>query len=272
VSGKVTQADDNSPLPGVNVVVKGTTTGAISDAEGNYSLAADPGVTLVFSFIGFTPREVVVGDQATLNVQLQQLVTELNQVVVTGYNTQQRRDVTGSIASVTAEKFKDIPVVGIDQALQGQAAGVQVTQSSGTPGGGISVRVRGSTSISASNRPLFVVDGVPVEDGQLALRSFGGQNDNALALLNPNDIERIDILKDANAKAAYGSRGANGVVLVTTKRGKTGKTNLSATVERGVVDPVRSSTCSTPPNCSNSSAKRPSTPARTPTSSGSSRA
>ncbi len=239
VSGKVTQADDNSPLPGVNVVVKGTTTGAISDADGNYALAADPGVTLVFSFIGFTPREVVVGDQTTLNVQLEQLVTELNQVVVTGYNTQQRRDVTGSIASVTADKFKEIPVVGIDQALQGQAAGVQVTQSSGTPGGGISVRVRGSTSISASNRPLFVVDGVPVEDGQLALREFGGQNDNALALLNPNDIERIDILKDANAKAAYGSRGANGVVLVTTKRGKTGKTNLAATVERGVVDPVK---------------------------------
>jgi TonB-linked SusC/RagA family outer membrane protein len=239
VSGKITQADDNAPLPGVNVVVKGTTTGAISDADGNYSVAAEPGATLQFTFVGFTPREVVVGDQATINVQLEAQVTELNQVVVTGYNTQQRRDVTGSIASVSAEKFKEIPVIGIDQALQGQAAGVQVTQSSGTPGGGISVRVRGSTSISASNRPLFVVDGVPVEDGQLALRSFGGQNDNALALLNPNDIDRIDVLKDANAKAAYGSRGANGVVLVTTKRGKTGKTNLSATVERGVVDPVK---------------------------------
>jgi len=238
VSGRITQSGDNAPLPGVNVVVKGTTTGVISDADGNYSIAAEPGVTLQFSFIGYSTREVVVGDQATLNVQLESQVTELNQVVVTGYNTQQRRDVIGSIASVSAEKFKDIPVVGIDQALQGQAAGVQVTQSSGTPGGGITVRVRGSTSISASNRPLFIVDGVPVEDGQLAIRSFGGQNDNALALLNPRDIESIEVLKDANAKAVYGSRGANGVVLVTTKRGKSGRTALSANVERGVIDPV----------------------------------
>ncbi len=239
VTGKVTQSEDNSPLPGVNVLVRGSATGALADVEGNYTISAEPDAVLVFSFIGFAPYEVRVGNQTTINVQLTALVTELNQVVVTGYNTQQARDVIGSITTVSADRVKDIPVVGIDQALQGQAAGVQVTQSSGTPGGGISVRVRGSTSISASNRPLFVVDGVPVEDGQLALREFGGQNDNALAMLNPKDIESYVILKDANAKAIYGSRGANGVVLVTTKRGKSGRTSISANVERGLTEIIR---------------------------------
>ncbi len=240
VSGKVTQADDKSPLPGVNVVVKGTATGAISDANGSYAIAVPDQAVLVFSFIGYAPQEVTVGAREVINVELAALVTELNQVVVTGYNTQQKRDIIGSIASVTPDKFKDIPVVGIDQALQGQAAGVQVTQSSGTPGGGITVRVRGSTSISASNRPLFIVDGVPVEDGSLGLRDFGGQNDNALALINPNDIESIQVLKDASAKAIYGSRAANGVVLVTTKRGKSNaRTVLTGEVQRGIIDPVK---------------------------------
>jgi len=239
VSGKITQAEDKSALPGVNVIVKGTATGAISDADGSYSIAVPDQAVLVFSFIGYTPQEVTVGAREVINVELTALVTELNQVVVTGYNTQQKRDIIGSIASVTPDKFKDIPVVGIDQALQGQAAGVQVTQSSGTPGGGITVRVRGSTSISASNRPLFIVDGVPVEDGSLGLREFGGQNDNALALINPNDIESIQVLKDASAKAIYGSRAANGVVLVTTKRGKSNaRTVLTAEVQRGIIDPV----------------------------------
>ncbi|HEX8528789.1 MAG TPA: TonB-dependent receptor plug domain-containing protein, partial [Cytophagales bacterium] len=239
VSGKITQSEDKSALPGVNVVVKGTSTGAISDTNGNYTIEVSDGTVLVFSFIGFTPQEVPVGNRNTINVELAALVTELTQVVVTGYNTQQKRDIIGSIASVTPDKFKDIPVVGIDQALQGQAAGVQVTQSSGTPGGGITVRVRGSTSISASNRPLFIVDGVPVEDGSLGLRDFGGQNDNALALINPNDIESIQVLKDASAKAIYGSRAANGVVLVTTKRGKSNaRTVLTAEVQRGIIDPV----------------------------------
>ncbi len=191
ISGKITQSEDNLPLPGVNVVVRGAATGTVADAEGNYSIEAEPTATLVFSFIGFTSQEIRVGERSTLNVQMAPLVTELTQVVVTGYLSQQKRDIISSIASVSAEKFKDLPVVSMDQALQGQAAGVQVTQSSGTPGGGISVRVRGSTSITASNRPLFIVDGVPVEDGSLGLRDFGGQNDNAFSLLNPNDIESI---------------------------------------------------------------------------------
>jgi TonB-linked SusC/RagA family outer membrane protein len=241
ISGRVTSSGDGQALPGVNVLVKGTTNGVSTDASGNYSLTIPDGsVTLLLTSIGSVTQEVAVGNRTVINVQMVESINELSQVVVTGYNTTQRKDITGSITSVSPEKFKNIPVASFDQALQGQAAGVQVTQSSGTPGGGINVRVRGSTSISASNRPLFVVDGVPVEDGSLTNREFGGQQDNAFALFNANDIESIDVLKDASAKAIYGSRAANGVVLITTKKGRSGqKTTFSADVQRGVIDMVR---------------------------------
>ncbi|MDJ1472092.1 SusC/RagA family TonB-linked outer membrane protein [Xanthocytophaga flava] len=241
ITGKVTQSEDNEAMPGVSVSVKGTTNGTLTDVSGNYSISNVPEkALLVFSFIGRQTMEVPIGNRATINVQMEPNVTELTQVVVTGYKTEQRRDIRGSIATITSDKFKDIPVVGMDQALQGQVAGVQVTQSSGTPGGGISVRVRGSTSISASNRPLFIVDGIPVEDGELGLRDFGGQKDNAFSTINPNDIESIEVLKDASAKAIYGSRAANGVVLVTTKRGKANtRTTIEADIQRGLIDVVR---------------------------------
>ncbi|GAB3552777.1 SusC/RagA family TonB-linked outer membrane protein [Spirosoma fluminis] len=241
ITGRVTSAQDGQALPGVNIVVKGTTNGVSTDANGNYSLAI-PGnnAVIVLTSIGLVAQEVAVGNRTVVNVQMQEAINELTQVVVTGYNTTQKKDITGSIASVSPEKFKDIPVASFDQALQGQAAGVQVTQSSGTPGGGLTVRVRGNTSISASNRPLFIVDGVPVEDGSLSAREFGGQTDNALAMFNPNDIESFQILKDASAKAIYGSRAANGVVLITTKRGKSNqKTTFTADVQRGMTDVTR---------------------------------
>lgn len=241
ISGRITSAQDGQPIPGVNVVVKGTTNGISSDANGNYSLSV-PGAntTVLFTSIGLVSQEINIGNRTVVNVAMAEAVNELTQVVVTGYNTTQRKDITGSVASISPDKFKNIPVASFDQALQGQAAGVQVTQSSGTPGGGLTVRVRGSTSISASNRPLFIVDGVPVEDGALTGRSFGGQSDNAFALFNANDIESIEVLKDASAKAIYGSRAANGVVLVTTKRGRSGqKTTFTADVQRGQTDLVR---------------------------------
>lgn len=241
ITGRVTSAQDGLPLPGVNIQVKGTTTGASTDANGNYSINA-PGATsvLVLTSIGLVNQEITVGNRTVINVQMQEALNELAQVVVTGYNTTQRKDITGSIASVSPDKFKDIPVTSFDQALQGQAAGVQVQQSSGTPGGGMTVRIRGNTSISASNRPLFIVDGVPVEDGALTGRDFGGQQDNAFSLFNANDIESIEVLKDASAKAIYGSRAANGVVLVTTKRGKSNqKTGFTIDVQRGLTDVVR---------------------------------
>jgi TonB-linked SusC/RagA family outer membrane protein len=241
ISGRVISVQDGQPLPGVNIQVKGTTNGVSSDANGNYSITV-PGSTaiLLATSIGLVSQEITVGNRTTINIQMQESINELTQVVVTGYNTTQRKDISSSIASISPDKFKDIPVASFDQALQGQAAGVQVSQSSGTPGGGIMVRVRGNTSISASNRPLFIVDGVPVENGALTGRDFGGQTDNALALFNPNDIESIDVLKDASAKAIYGSRAANGVVLITTKRGKANqKTKFTADVQQGMVDIIR---------------------------------
>ncbi|GAB3960674.1 TonB-dependent receptor [Spirosoma harenae] len=248
ITGRVTSAQDGQTLPGVNVVVKGTTTGATTDANGNYSITVpNPNAVLLLTSIGLNSQEVTVGNRTVVNIVMQEAINELTQVVVTGYNTTQRKDITGSIASITADKFKDIPVNSLDQALQGQAAGVLVTQSSGTPGGGLSVRVRGNTSISASNRPLFIVDGVQIQAGALTT-GYGGQNDNALALLNPNDIESFQILKDASAKAIYGSRAANGVVLITTKRGKANqKTTITADVQRGLTEIIKR------PNLMNSS-------------------
>ncbi|WP_138990714.1 TonB-dependent receptor [Larkinella sp. C7] len=241
VTGRVTAVQDGSTLPGVNVVVKGTTIGVSTDADGNYSInVPDDKNILTFSSIALISQDIPVNNRSVINLQMAEAVNELAQVVVTGYNSVQKKDITGSMVSVTADKFKEIPVASFDQALQGQAAGVLVTQSSGTPGGGITVRVRGSTSITASNRPLFIVDGVPVEDGLLSSRDFGGQNDNAFSLLNPNDIESLQVLKDASAKAIYGSRAANGVVLITTKKGKANqKTTFTAEVQRGVTEIVR---------------------------------
>lgn len=236
ISGKVISAEDSTGLPGVSVVIKGTTQGTATDVDGNYSLSAETGTVLTFSYIGFTKQEVRIQGQTVINVALKPDIASLSEVVVTGYTTQQRKDVISSISSVSQKDLKNLPVASMDQALQGQAAGVQVTSSSGAPGGGVKIVIRGNTSISTNNRPLIVVDGVPVEDGALSLRDFGGQNDNALALINPNDIENYEILKDAAAKAKYGSRGANGVVLITTKRGKTQKTSFALDVQRGIID------------------------------------
>ncbi|WP_020595036.1 SusC/RagA family TonB-linked outer membrane protein [Spirosoma panaciterrae] len=240
ITGRVTSAQDGQTLPGVNVVVKGTTIGATTDANGNYSIVVPgPGAVLVLTSIGLNSQEVPVNNRTVVNIVMQEAINELTQVVVTGYNTTQRKDITGSIASVSPDRFKNIPVTGVDQALQGQAAGVLVQQSSGTPGGGLMVRIRGNTSISAGNRPLYIVDGIQVQNSALT-SGYGGQNDNALALLNPGDIESIQVLKDASAKAIYGSRAANGVVLITTKRGKANqKTNITADVQRGMTDLVK---------------------------------
>jgi TonB-linked SusC/RagA family outer membrane protein len=238
VSGTVSSEEEPNGFPGVNVVVKGTSQGAITDLNGGFSIEAPQGTTLVFSFVGYKTQEVVIAGPETLKVRLEQEAEELSEVVVVGYSSVERRDITGSVTSVKASDFQDMSLSGIDQALQGQAPGVQVTQSSGTPGGGISVRIRGVTSIGAGNTPLWIIDGVQVETGTLSLRSFGGQNDNALSLLNPGDIESIQILKDASAKALYGSRASNGVVVVTTKRGKKGQGKIVFDVQRGIVDPT----------------------------------
>jgi TonB-dependent starch-binding outer membrane protein SusC len=239
VRGRVTSLVEPTGLPGVNVTIKGTTQGTITDIEGRFILSVSADATLVFSFVGYKAQEVPVEGRATLNVVLEESSQELGEIIVVGYSSIAKRDITGSIATIKTDNFKEISINGIDQALQGQVAGVQVTQSSGTPGGGISVRIRGSTSISAGNRPLFIVDGIPVETGGLSARSFGGQQDNALALINPNDIESMQVLKDASAKAMYGSRASNGVVVITTKRGgRNAKTKITFDVQRGIIDAV----------------------------------
>ncbi|MEJ0030865.1 MAG: SusC/RagA family TonB-linked outer membrane protein [Bacteroidota bacterium] len=238
LSGRVLNSSDNTGLPGVNVIVKGTPQGTITDADGRFQIEVEAPAILVFSFIGYQGQEVLYNGQTNMEVLLKEEPKELSEVVVIGYKSVEARSITGALTSVKGSAFKDLSINGVDQALQGQAAGVQVTNSSGTPGGGVSVRIRGATSISASNRPLYIIDGVPVETGALTGRDFGGQNDNALSLINPGDYESIVVLKDAATKALYGSRASNGVVVVTTKKGKAGQSNVTFDVQRGIVDPV----------------------------------
>ncbi len=238
LSGQVISVTDNNGLPGVNVVVKGTSRGTITDFDGRFTIEVSPSTTLVFSFIGYKSQEVVYTGQTTVQVSLEEEPKELSEVIVVGYQSIQARDITGAVSSVKSSSFKDLSINGVDQALQGQAPGVQVTSSSGTPGGGIKVRIRGATSIGADNTPLYIIDGIPVETGSLGSRDFGGQNDNALALINPADIETMNVLSDASAKAQYGSRASNGVIVITTKKGKAGTSNITMDVQRGIVDPT----------------------------------
>lgn len=240
LSGKVVAAGNQQEgLPGVNVVLKGTAKGAVTDIEGSFTVDVTLGTTVVFSFVGYKTQELVYDGQSNITIQMEEAASELNEIVVVGYSSISKKDITGAISTVNADDLKNLSVNGLDQALQGQVAGVQVTQSSGTPGGGVSVRIRGATSISAGNRPLYIIDGIPVETGELSSRSFGGQNDNALSLLNPNDIESYNILSDASAKALYGSRASNGVIVITTKRGKNSRTQISFDIQRGIIDPVK---------------------------------
>jgi TonB-linked SusC/RagA family outer membrane protein len=235
VLGKVTSQEDGTALPGVNVVVKGTTNGTVTDAEGNFKISVpSSGGSLVFSFIGLSTTEVEIGDRTTVDVSLSLDVQQLSEVVVTGYGTQDRKTLTSSITSVSAKDIAGVPMASPDQMLQGRAVGVQVSSASGTPGGGVSVRVRGSTSINASSDPLYVVDGIPIVSSNLSAVGLGGQLTNPIADLNPADIESMEILKDASATAIYGARAANGVVLITTKRGKNQKPKIEVNTYTGV--------------------------------------
>ena len=231
-SGKVTDAADGSGLPGVNVVEKGTTNGTVTDFDGNYTLTVGNGATLVFSFVGYSNQEIVVGSQSIIDVGLETDVTQLSEVVVVGYGVQEKRDITGAVASVDAEQFNRGVINSPAELIQGKVAGVNVVSSSGEPGAGISVQVRGAGSVRANNDPLYVVDGVPLDGrnitpGGTGPVGGGSQSRNPLNFLNPDDIETIDVLKDASATAIYGSRGANGVVIITTKKGASGEGQLS---------------------------------------------
>ena len=212
VTGKVTTVDTKEALPGVTVLLKGTTTGTGTNADGSYTLQVPAeGGTLVFSFVGYTRKEVAIAGQSTISVALTTDENSLDDVVVVGYGTQKRADVTGAVTGITAKEIEERPVNRIENALVGQMPGVYVQTTSGEPGADLVIRVRGAASINASNDPLYVVDGVPVDN---------------LRGINPTDVANIEVLKDAASAAIYGSRGSNGVVLVTTKRGKKGAAKL----------------------------------------------
>ena len=228
IRGTVTDANQE-PLPGAAILEKGTNNGTVSDNNGNYQLTLDDAATIQISFIGYVDQEIAVAGRTVINIQLEEDVYALADIVVVGYGTQQRRDITGSIASISSESIKEIPLNSFENAIQGQLAGVQVSETSGEPGAGPTIRIRGLGSISAGNEPLYVIDGIPVSknvdvgvQGDVFRRraAFRPPTSNPLGTINPNDIESIEVLKDASAAAIYGSRGSNGVVLITTKKGK----------------------------------------------------
>ncbi len=222
-----TVSDANGPLPGASVVVKGTTNGTQTDFDGNYTITAGSDATLVFSYVGFKTKEVAVNGQTTINLTLEEDAQALEEVVVIGYGTTTVKDATGSVASVTSEDFNKGVISSPEQLIQGKTAGVQISQGSGEPGSGVAIRIRGTSSVRSNNNPLFVVDGVPLPSGSSASEGTNigvgtSAARNPLSFLNPNDIESMSVLKDASSTAIYGSRGANGVVIITTKSGKGG--------------------------------------------------
>jgi len=233
ISGKVTSAADGGSLPGVTVKVQGTTTATQTDANGNYSISAQAGSVITFTAVGYMATSSTVGAANTINVVLEESQSHLDEVVVVAYGTANRATFTGSAATLSTDKIKDIPLTSFEGALNGRVAGLQVTQSSGQAGSSPSIRIRGIGSMNASNEPLYVIDGVPVVAGNTGqLSDYIYRTNNVMSTINPGDIESITVLKDAAASSLYGSRAANGVVVITTKRGKTGKpkVNLKSSV------------------------------------------
>ncbi|MBA4058721.1 MAG: SusC/RagA family TonB-linked outer membrane protein, partial [Marivirga sp.] len=205
VTGTVVD-ETGAGMPGVNVLVKGTPQGTVTDAQAKFTVTAASNATLIFTFVGYKTTEVAVGGRTTIDVALAEDLTSLDEVVVIGYGTQKRSDLTGAVGSVNEDKLKERPASSLNQALSGKIAGVQVNNNSGRPGGRSNVRIRGFSSINSSNNPLYVVDGVQLPQGTK------DQFSNAIDYINPNDVISMEVLKDASSTAIYGARGANGVI------------------------------------------------------------
>ncbi|MGS2761014.1 SusC/RagA family TonB-linked outer membrane protein [Sinomicrobium sp. M5D2P9] len=221
ITGQVTSASDGQPLPGASVIIKGTTKGVITDFDGNYELeTGSPDAVLVFSYVGFKSQEIAINGKEVVNVSLEEDLAELDEVVVIGYGTQKRSDITGAVASVPKDRLENLPVTNLTQAMQGTTAGFDITTGSSVPGAQGGMQIRGLNSINAGNDPFIVVDGAPF---------YGSLND-----INSRDVASIEILKDASAVAIYGTRGSNGVILITTKRGKIGKPTINYSVYTGL--------------------------------------
>lgn len=234
VTGNITD-QDNVPLPGVNIVVKETTRGTQSDFDGNYAINASEGEVLIFSYLGQTTIERVVGSSSIINVQMQEDASQLEEVVVVGFGTQSKRLLTDNVAKIDSDQIGGISTPALQNALVAKAPGVQITQINGKLEGGVKVIIRGLSSVSASQEPLYVIDGIEMNNNNI---SSIQSNLNPLLAINPNDIESIDILKDASATAIFGAKGTNGVVLITTKRGKEGKSTISVDLSTSFGQPT----------------------------------
>jgi TonB-linked SusC/RagA family outer membrane protein len=245
IRGVVSDSASQQPVAGAQIIALGTTRGALTDSAGTYTLRVPAGsISLRVQRLGYAPVQRTVqasaNSEVTADFRMHAVVTTLSEVQVIGYGTQDRSQVTGAVTTLQGSEIQNQPVAGIDAALQGRAPGVQVTQNSGEPGNGISVRVRGSASISASNQPLYVVDGVPIQnDGLTQLNPSGGQQPTSVTGIDPNEIESITVLKDAASAAIYGSRAANGVVMITTKRGNSGHATFSLDASTGIQNAAR---------------------------------
>lgn len=244
VSGTV--SDASGPLPGASVLEKGTTNGTQTDFDGNYTLTAQDGAVLIVSYIGYKTQEVAINGRSSINFTLEEDAEALEEVVIIGYGTTTIKDATGSVSAVTSEDFNGGAITSPEQLIQGKTAGVNIQQTTGEPGAGIQINIRGANSVRANNNPLFVVDGVPLfgesteASGSNAGGTGSGQTGNPLNFLNPNDIESMSILKDASATAIYGSRGANGVVIITTKSGKSAPKGVwDFSTSLSIASPVR---------------------------------
>ncbi len=237
VSGKVTSAEDGTTLPGVNVLLKGTTEGTSTDANGSYSINVPAsGGVLLFSFIGLASQEITIGERQIIDVSMQTDATQLSEVVIIGYQTIKKSELSGSVASISGKSIENLPIPSIDRAIQGRLAGVQVNSSNGIPGGNTQVRIRGVGSISGSNEPLYIVDGIQMTPGDRSRRLISS---NILNGINANDIESFDVLKDAAAASIYGAQAANGVVIITTKKGKSGAVKFNVNYYYGTSDVIK---------------------------------
>jgi TonB-dependent starch-binding outer membrane protein SusC len=234
VSGTVTDAKDGSSMPGVNVIIENTTQGTVTDIDGKFTLnVPDKNSVLVFSFLSYVTQKITVGEQTVINVKLSEDITKLDEVVVIGYGTSKKKDLTGALATLKGDDLNKAGATTPEQLLQGKVSGVQIVSNNGEPGSGSQIKIRGASSIRSGQQPLYVVDGIPFDeqttspDGISGAALGGAPATSPLTSINPNDIESIDILKDASAAAIYGSRGANGVIIITTKKGKEGVSEVS---------------------------------------------
>jgi len=231
VKGTVTATEDGMPVSGAYIVVKGTQSGTTTDVDGKYSVTVPADATLVFSSVGLKSREIVVGGSSEIDVALDADIIGMQEVIIVGYTTVRKEANTGAVNVVKSDKLKDVPEVSFDKMLSGKIPGVTISSSSGQPGASSQIRVRGITSLTAGNEPLIVVDGSPVMQGD---QSVFTNTSNALSSINPNDVESVTMLKDASATSIYGSRGANGVLVITTKSGQQGKSKVDFRASYGI--------------------------------------